>query len=309
MQYKGYEIKYSRSKKSFALKILLQSPGIIFSIWKENKWLKKIIKEYAVDAVISDNRFGMFSKKIPSVYITHQLTIKTGNRFTETIAQKIHYFFIKKYWKCWIPDHKEKGLAGVLSHPAQIPSNAVFIGPLSRLKVLPNVEKIYDLLIIISGPEPQRTIFENIILEQLNSFRGKVLFLRGLPSVKNNLSLNNDSIKIVNHLEAKELNKVMEQSRMVIARSGYTTIMDLAALGKPAILIPTPGQTEQEYLAKYLFEKKHFLTAQQKDYSLSELLEESSTFKYKPIHTLEDEYKKIISEFVLSLKTFNFASQ
>ncbi|HET7115858.1 MAG TPA: glycosyl transferase family 28, partial [Hanamia sp.] len=175
LRYKGYEIKYSRDKKNFLKKIFLQFPRVIFSVWKENNWLKKTIKAQDVDAVISDNRFGMYSKKISSIYITHQLRIKTGNQFTEFIAQKIHYFFIKKYSQCWIPDNKENGLGGELSHPQKIPSNTIYIGPLSRFNPFPKIEKVYDLLVTISGPEPGRTIFENKILKQLQGFSGKVL--------------------------------------------------------------------------------------------------------------------------------------
>ena len=308
LRFNGYEIEYSRDRKNFLSKILLQFPKVVFSVWRENKWLRKIIVKHKIDAVISDNRFGMYSKKIPSIYITHQLRIKTGNHSTEIIAQKIHYYFIKKYSQCWIPDNKETGLAGELSHPQIIPSNVIFIGPLSRFKPLPNIEKIYDLLITISGPEPGRTIFENKILHKLQSFPGKALLIRGLPSDIYKLP-SSDLLEIENHLSAEELNKAFEQSKMVIGRSGYTTIMDLAALRKKAILIPTPGQTEQEYLAKYLFEKKYFFTADEENFSMEDALKKVSEFNFENIDVPLDEYKKPISEFVLSLKSGNFASQ
>lgn len=309
LRLKGYEIKYSKNKRWLLLKIFLQLPKILSSIWTENKWIKKVISQHSIDAVISDNRLGMFTKKVPSIYITHQLFIRTGNVFTEKIAQRIHYYFIKKYKKCWIPDGKENSLAGVLSHPKSIPANVVYIGPLSRLTSLPGMEPIYDLLILLSGPEPQRTIFENKILTQLNGFSGKAFLARGLPFEKNNLELSNESIQAVNHLNAEELNKIIAQAKTVIARCGYTTVMDLTAMKKPAILIPTPGQTEQEYLAEYLLEKKYFLTVSQDQFSLKNLLQRSTDFKYASIDISFNEYKKIISQFVLSLKKSNFASQ
>ena len=309
LRFRGYEIEYSRNKKWLLFKIFWQLPKILSSIWRENKWVSKAINEHAIDAIISDNRLGMFTKKIPSVYITHQLFIRTGNIFTEKIAQRIHHHYIKKYKKCWVPDGKETGLAGVLSHPKKIPANVVYIGPLSRLTSLQNAEPIYDLLILLSGPEPQRTIFENELLAQLSSFSGKVFFARGLPFENKNLELSNESIKTVNHLSASELNEVIAQAKNVIARCGYTTVMDLAAMKKPAILIPTPGQTEQEYLAEYLLEKKYFLTAPQKNFSLTELLQKSAAFKYEPIEISFNGYKETISQFVLSLKKSNFASQ
>ena len=308
LRYKGYEIEYSRNKKKFLSKIILQFPKLVLSVWKENYWLKKIIKKERIDAVISDNRFGMYSKKIPSIYITHQLGIKTGNHTTEIIAQKIHYYFIKKYSQCWIPDNKEIGLAGELSHPQIMPSNAIFIGPLSRFKPLSDIKKIYDLLITISGPEPGRTILENKLLNQLQDFLGKTLLIRGLPSDNSKLP-SSDILEIENHLSAEELNKALEQSKMLIGRSGYTTVMDLAALRKKAILIPTPGQTEQEYLAKYLFEKKYFFSADEENFLIEDALKKASEFEFKNIDMSLNEYKKKINEFVLSLKSGNFASQ
>lgn len=309
LRLKGYEIKYSRYKTGLMLKIFLQLPKVLFSIWRENRWIKRIVKEDAVDAIISDNRLGMFSKKVPSIYITHQLFIKTGNTFTENIAQRIHYHYIKKYKKCWVPDHKEDGLAGVLSHPKKIPANVEFIGPLSRLVPLQNIEPIYDLLVLLSGPEPQRTIFENQVVAQLKNFSGSVFLARGLPNEKDNLNLNSKSLHVVNHIGGEDLNKVISQSKLVIARCGYTTVMDLAALRKKAILIPTPGQTEQEYLAEYLLAKKYFLTIPQEEFILSELLKRSAVFKYEFIDFSFDEYKKAIGQFVMSLNKSNLVTQ
>ncbi|MEO8961747.1 MAG: glycosyltransferase [Ginsengibacter sp.] len=306
---KGYEIRYSRNKKWLLLKIFLQLPKILSAIYREHRWLKKKITEQSIDAIISDNRLGMFNRKIPSIYITHQLFIKTGNWFTEKMAQKIHYYFIKKYKECWVPDSENAGLAGMLSHPKKCPGNIVFIGPLSRLYSLQNIEPIYDILILLSGPEPQRTIFENQLLIQLESFPGRALLARGLPFETKNLEPNNQSVKVLNHVNAGELNMIMAQSRIVIARCGYTTIMDLAVLRKSAILIPTPGQTEQEYLAEYLMEKKYFLATSQKDFAIPELLKKSVTFTYEPIDISFNEYKKTIDQFVLSLKKSTFASQ
>jgi uncharacterized protein (TIGR00661 family) len=309
LRYSGYEIQYSYSEKFLWLKLFFQIPKVILKIFREKRWLSKIIKEHSIDAVISDNRFGMHSKKIPSIYMTHQLFIKTGNRFTEFFAQKIHYYFIKKYKYCWVPDYKENGLAGELSHPKDLPSNAVYIGPLSRFKPLSNVEEKFDLLVTISGPEPQRTLFENTILNQLKTFSGSVYLIRGLPSQSSVPAAFNDSIKIANHLPADKFNRIIEQSKMIISRSGYTTIMDLALLKKMAILIPTPGQTEQEYLAKYLFQKGYFFSTKQKDFSIKEALKNCESFHFKSMDFSNEEYKKVISEFVLSLKSGNFATQ
>jgi len=297
---KGYEIKYGQSKRAFFSTMLLQLPKISFTVFRENRWLKKTVKKYKIDAVISDNRFGMYHKEALSIYITHQLQIKTGSVFADFIAQKIHYFFINKYSTCWVPDEKENGLGGELSHPKKSPANVEYVGILSRFNSI-HSEKIYDLLVTISGPEPQRTNFEKKILEQLKEFSGSVLLVRGLPDSNETLTSNNASVKIANHLTAQELNEALEQSKMVIGRSGYTTIMDLAILKKKAILIPTPGQTEQEYLAKYLFKENYFFSVEEDNFSIADSTEKADHFQFKELNTFNEKYKKIVSDFVLSL--------
>lgn len=305
---KGYGIKYGNSKKSFFFGMLFQLPKILFTVFRENRWLKKTIKEYGIDAVISDNRFGMYHKKIPCIYITHQLQIKTGHAITDFIAKKIHHFFINKYSICWVPDDEENGLGGELSHLKEPPPNVTYLGILSRFYAMPS-EIIYDFLVTISGPEPQRSIFEKKILNQLKVFSGSVLLVRGLPDSNNLLTLNNPLVRIVNHLTAPELNKSFEQSKMVIGRSGYTTIMDLAVLKKKAILIPTPGQNEQEYLAEYLFKKNYFFSVEEDKFSIETALKSASLFEFKTFDFFTDGYKQVIKEFVLSLKSVNFAPQ
>lgn len=306
---KGYEIRYHRDKRRFALAIALQMPKIIFKIFKEHAWLRQMIKEHQIDAVISDNRPGMYDKKIPCIYITHQLFIKTGNRFSEWVAQKIHYFFIEKYKYCWVPDFRENGLAGSLSHPQKIPENATYIGPLSRFKRMPHVKQAFDILVSISGPEPQRSIFEKIVLKELKNFAGASLLVRGLPGEKAILNSPNASMTIVNHLPRAEFNVALEQSEVVICRSGYTSVMDMIKLRKNAILVPTPGQTEQEYLAKFLLEKKYFYSESQVDFRLKNALKNAARFRVDYPERSAEDYKKIIAEFVLSLKTGNFAPQ
>ncbi len=298
----GYRMKYSRKKYLLPLKILAQFPKIIFTVYKEHQWLRRIIKEYKIDAVISDNRFGMYHHTIPSIYITHQLLIKTGRSFTERIAKRIHYYFIHKYNECWIPDFEVNGLAGELSHPGKLPKKIKYIGGLSRFE-LSNTEKKYDLLISISGPEPQRTVFEGQILNDLKYFHKTVLFIRGLPGSNEELKFQNPLIAIKNHLSAKTLNEAILQSDLIISRCGYTTIMDLIKLQKKAILIPTPGQSEQEYLAKYLMERKIFYTINQQDFILQDSLQKAQSFAFNISEYSMGQYKNVISQFIQSLYT------
>jgi UDP-N-acetylglucosamine:LPS N-acetylglucosamine transferase len=302
LRYKGYEIKYSNRKKYFFLKLMFQIPSVFFKIRGEKRWLKRTIKTYSIDAVISDNRFGMYSKNIPSVYITHQLFIKTGNRLSEIIAQKIHYGFIKKFAFCWVPDSQNNGLAGELSHPKNLPSHVVYLGPLSRFEILTGSDKIYDLLIILSGPEPQRTIFENIILNQINNSEENIFLIRGLPNEKTKPSNFKNTI-IENHLPAAALNKVLSKSKLVLCRSGYTSVMDLSILKMKAILVPTPGQTEQEYLAEYLCNKKYFLFEKQESFNITDAMEKARYFPFEKPEFENEAFKKTVNQFVEFLKS------
>lgn len=224
------------------------------------------------------------------------------------IANKIHNSFIKRYNQCWVPDFEENGLAGELSHPKKSNDGIIYLGALSRFENVSTSKNIYDLLISISGLESQRTIFENIVLEQVKTCQRKVLIVRGLPSEKTEIKSSNPFVKIKNHLSSADLNIAFQQSGMIICRSGYTTIMDLAKLNRQAVLVPTPGQAEQEYLASYLMEKKNFFAVKQKDFVLEEVLSKAEAFPFVKRNDNMEAYKKIISEFVLSVKSGKFAT-
>lgn len=281
----GYNIHYPTNGNSMILKILLRIPNILQEIKKEHAILDKIIPQYQIDIVISDNRYGAWSNKIPSIFITHQLFIKApfGEYFLAKITQK----YIHKFSSCWIPDYEQKPyLSGALSHKiTPNKSHYKFIGPLSRfsnhllLKEKGSDLKKYDVMVIISGPEPQRSIFEKKILDQLQKTPLKMIIVRGLPDDKTKSK--NSSLKIVNHLKTDDFLTTMQKSDLIIARSGYSTIMDLILLGKKAILIPTPGQTEQEYLAEYHSKEGNFYTQKQKELNLEKAFIEVQKFSPK----------------------------
>jgi uncharacterized protein (TIGR00661 family) len=299
----GYRMHYSRKVFWMPVTLLLQFPKMILAIYREHAWLNKMIKKHAVDAVISDNRMGLYNSSVPCIYITHQLRIKTGNRFTEWLAQKIHYHFINKYNECWVPDAAgEINLAGELSHPVLLPKVPVkYIGPLSRFEKTP-AEIKYGLLIILSGPEPQRTVFEKMLLKDLQTFPGRVLLVRGLPANSVIPQPGSSSLEIQNHLPARELNHAILQSEIIVSRCGYTTVMDLVRLQKKAILVPTPGQTEQEYLSGYLMKQKLFFCTSQKSFSLSGTLKSASAFSFSKVSFPQNEYEKRIENFVQTLR-------
>lgn len=298
----GYHIKYTNAERFFVLKIVSQLPKILLAIFREKKWLDKFLEKNTVNAIISDNRYGLFHSKVTSVFITHQLLIKSSFIFIEKFIQQINYRFIKKFSLCWVPDEKGMiNLAGDLSHPRIFPKIPLtYIGGLSRLEKQTKTKEKYDLLIILSGPEPQRTLLENKVLNELKTFKGKVLLVRGLPGDINKLPAKNNLI-IKNHLPAKELEKAFNESDYIISRSGYTTVMDICKLQKKSILIPTPGQTEQEYLAYHLQKQGWCVAASQHNFILSESLQKAQHFKYQFPDLNMEKYKEILSDFINSL--------
>lgn len=301
---KGYRVQYAQHKKLLPLKLLLQLPRIVYRIWEEHRWLKKVVKEFGVDGIISDNRPGLFHAAIPSVYITHQLSIQTGNAFTAAIANAIHHWFIKKFTQCWVPDFEgDNSIAGALSKSKKQLPLGQFIGGLSRFDRLAEMPLKYDLLLLLSGPEPQRSIFENILLSQLKSFSGRVLLVRGLPNSSDEVSVRvkKGKVDIKNHLSASALNEAIQQAKLVVCRSGYTSVMDLIKLQQPAILVPTPGQPEQEYLGQYLHQKQIFYSVEQQQFLLEKAI--AQALPMKPIAALQDmeRYKKTVDQWVSHL--------
>ena len=298
----GYNISYSRHQNLLFFSLLKQLPHLLAVINKERKWLQKICLERKFDAIISDNRFGFYHKKIPSVYITHQLFIETGNSFLNSWAQKIHYRFINKFAECWVPDVKEMpGLAGALSHPKKLPQIPVhYLGIYSRFTKV-ELPKNIDYLFILSGPEPQRTIFEEIILKQLPEFPvAKMVLVRGLPLAEEIVSTQKN-LKIYNHVAAAELSELIQSSNQIICRSGYTSLLDLVSLKKFAHLIPTPGQTEQIYLAKHMAGKNGFSFIWQENFSLATI---SKLTDIKLVNEIKAESKieEVIKDFLFRLK-------
>ena len=278
---KGYRVKYG--KTGLTGRLLLQIPSILQSVKEENSWLKEQVSKYKFDAVISDNRYGLYHKEIFSVFITHQLCIKSAlGKLSEKLLQKWNYKLIDRFNECWIPDEQgEDNLAGELSHPAKFPTIPVkYIGGLSRFENNETREIKDHLLIILSGPEPQRTILENKIIDEVVNYNGTATIVRGLP-VEKNIIPSTNTIHFHNHLSSEEMNNQAMKAEFIIGRSGYSTVMDIAALQKKSILIPTPGQTEQEYLADHLKKKQFAFCIKQNDLSLLKNIEEAGRFEYR----------------------------
>ena len=284
IKFPSHPIKYSRIFP-LAIQIIFSFPGILLGVYKEHKKLKSILKKEKIDIVISDNRYGLWNKDVQTVFITHQLRVSFPNslKWLEPLFFQFSNSLIGKYNHCWVPDFPGKNnLAGLLSHPLKLPDNLHYIGPVSRFiteQILKpaRIIKKFDIVVILSGPEPQRTLLENSLINRFQKLESKVLIVRGIPGVKKGNTVHGH-IQLVSHLSSELLLAYIKEAKYIICRSGYSSIMDLSILGKTALIIPTPGQTEQEYLANYMQEKKYFLKAEQPLPALKNLLEELENF-------------------------------
>lgn len=270
---RGYRVRYSRSKTWFTLTLLSQLPGIMRAIRYENKWLEQKIREEAFDLVISDNRYGLFSSDIPSAILTHQLSIPSGKgTLADSLLRFLHYRLLRRFSACWVVDTPgSDNLGGSMSHPPTLPANARYVGLLSQFIGGPSDLKISvpsQIVILLSGPEPTRTLLEEKLIRQASSLTQYTITVIGGVPGKTPPSGLPANIRYHSSLSGSTLHSVLAGCELVICRSGYSTVMDLAVLGKNALLIPTPGQTEQEYLAAILSERRVCYTRSEKNINL-----------------------------------------
>jgi Glycosyltransferase family 28 C-terminal domain len=281
----GYEVRYGQGNGPTWLKIISQIPKILTQIKRENRWLEQFLKRETLDGVVSDNRYGLYRAGLPSVFITHQLAIKTNlGRTLDNQLATIHYRYIHKFSCCWVPDYAgPENLAGELAHPGRLPAIPLrYIGPLSRFHPLLGEPTQYDLLVLLSGPEPQRSFWETQLLDQLRHFDGRVILVRGLPG-QTRLPFSAGHLEIHNHLPTEALNQVLGRAGLVLSRSGYSTVMDLSILHKKAILVPTPGQPEQQYLARLLCTRHLALEANQRHFDLGASMLAAKSFPFRKL--------------------------
>ena len=251
-QLPAYNIHYGKTSLSTKLKLMLQVPKILKTVQKERQITEELVDKYDIDLVISDNRFGLRSNKAKSVYMTHQLRVLSGA--TTFLTTFLHRKIYEKHDEIWVPDFKENdGLSGKLGHINNSKLPIKYIGIQSRLKKI-DIEKKYDLLAILSGPEPQRTLLEKELLEKMTNYKGKKALICGVVS-KNKTKKVINGVDVYNFLTTKDMEIIINASKIIIGRSGYTSLMDYYKLEKKMILIPTPGQDEQLYLAHFSQQK------------------------------------------------------
>ena len=273
----GIKTSYSKFIPISVL-LLLRSPQLFRSIKRENNTIKKLVKKHQVEGIISDNRYGCYSSNLPSVIITHQLAIKTP--LLKKQAKRLIEKLLSKFKAIWSPDCEgDNNLSGDLSHLSKQPINTSFIGPLTRFKASSKKQDYSrKLLVLLSGPEPHRTILEKKIVEQLQNVDYSVLVVRGkldapIPNDENK------NLKFVAHLQTSKLQQEIEVSELVLCRSGYSSLMDLSRIGKKVLLVPTPGQREQEYLAERLSNNGVCYSVKQSNMKLSRDVDKALAFE------------------------------
>lgn len=294
----GYNPSYN-GNGSLVWAMAKQLPQFIRAMKRELNETRRIVDEEGIDVILSDNRYGVRSAVLPSVLITHQLNLMMpGNlQWLSGSVNAYHRRLIRKFNYCWIPDDEQAQLAGELAKPGN-QLNTRYIGPLSRLQsVSVNGTLPYDIVAILSGPEPQRSLFEQIVEDELSSSGKKCLIVRGI--VAGDRIRSHNGIDIVDYLGSRRLNEVLTSAGVIISRSGYSTIMDLAKLGKKSIFVPTPGQTEQEYLASYCMARKMAFSVNQNNFNLSEALHGLDAYRgFTGFHMTEKKLNLAIDELL-----------
>jgi uncharacterized protein (TIGR00661 family) len=292
----GFSPRYS-DNKSMAWTMIKSFPTMIKAAVNAKKELDKIITRYKIDAVISDNRYELSTPRVPTIFITHQLNIQVNGiqRIAKSLIDRLIFRFINNFDELWIPDIEgHMNLSGELSFSSKFNTKKHNIGLLSRF--LSDIESIkcnnFDLLIILSGPEPQRTILEDLLLKQALKSKLDTVILLGKPETDRTRTIEN--VKLISHINDDEFLGLLKSASYVVTRPGYSTLMDLAVLNKKAILIPTPGQTEQEYLAKKLLSEKAFFSTSQSRFNLIDAIGEADNYNGLSIKNNSEKLNKRI---------------
>ncbi len=253
LQWDSFEMRYYRRLPA-SLAILIQLPKFLFSVWRDHRRLEALLHSMRFDLILADGRYGMWSHRAYCVFVTHQLRIPLPGylRWASPLVNRWNRWRIGKFRQCWVPDVADiPNLSGELSHNFSVPIPLRFIGPLSRFAPCPDATITWDWVCVLSGPEPARSQLEQIIIQQIDKLHGSVLLIRGRPGRQANQIVQTAAgYYQADFLTTNKLQRVLCSARWVICRSGYSTLMDLALCGSKALLIPTPGQPEQRYLAK-----------------------------------------------------------
>ena len=288
-----YPLRYPEHREEFFPKMVLGLPHMASALIEEHRRYLALHRKRRYGLVISDNRYGVFEAHTPSFLITHQLRILNPwrIRLLEELTQIYTAFIVKYFTGVLVPDFEEEGMTGVMSHGLRFipPEKVFYTGPITSFSRREIPEDV-DLFITISGPEPQRTIFEREVLSQISDLEGLNYYVSlGTPDGEGR------GERILPYLPTGEREVLMNRSRVVLSRSGYSTVMDLFFLGKRAFLVPTPGQPEQEYIADLLDRRGWAHTQDQEGLRLREGYETALRTRGFPSHgwSMEDTMRRV----------------
>ena len=284
----AYNIVYPKHAINMALWLVQKSSHLNAVIRFEHRFAEEMVARHGYDIIVSDNRFGFYSTKAHSVYMTHQRRIAFPAAFAalEGLGIRWHNSVMKHFDEVWVPDEERfQGYAGSLSHVSGCPVPLKFVGLLSRFADL-DAEKNADcglenararfgregqnVLAVVSGVEPARTQFETKLREILAQVPGNHVMVLGKPQKGLN-TWTEGNIEFHNHLPTEEFARAVKNADWVISRGGYSTVMDMAFLGAQCIFVPTPGQYEQVALAKDLASSGYAVHVPAQELSLKSL--------------------------------------
>jgi len=242
-----------RSAFTFYLKMSAAMPLVFWTFRHEHQVVRRLNRVHRFDRIISDSRYGVYLRDVPSYHLLHTLhqIIPGRPRALEKAVERVQQRIFSGARKVIVPDQEENGLAGDLCHRLSCfrRDQLEYIGILSSVRRMP-LEPDVDYFVTVSGVEPQRSIFERKVLAQLPELPGRVVVTLGRPDLPHSVS-DDGRVAVHSYMNRQMQEEMMNRARLVVSRSGYTTLMELAELGKRALLIPTVGQSEQEYLGAY----------------------------------------------------------
>lgn len=276
-----YTIQYASKQRLLVVRLILQVPAMLVSLLREHWQTEKIVRERDIDLIFSDNRYGVYSRNVPSFFITHQLRFKLPARLRkfEVISEWFNRWYFRKYSGVLVLDEAGKeNMAGDLAHSGKICRHPklTYIGLWSTVHK-ENVPQDIDVLAVISGPEPHRGIFGKKVIEQMKNMPGNKVVILGKPE-DTEKDYSYPGLQVYSFKNRKEVNDLLNRAKIVVCRSGYSSTTDLVSLKKPALMVPTPGQTEQEYQAEYYRDKGYFYMVSQEEMNLSVDLKTAKKF-------------------------------
>jgi len=289
----SYNIRYTG--KVLLFEMFFQLPNIAWSAFKEKQMLRKWLKKNPCELLFSDNRLGCFSKSVPSYYISHQLNIQAG--FFGSFASFCHFLFYRNFRLIIVPDQRgEGGLSGILSKPFSKSTKTIACGIWSRFESqeAPTINTKKHILILLSGPEPARSQWEQEILSQIIKEKSdQFILVRGTKG--NEIKEIPENLLVYDLIGSAVLQKLVLTAEGVICRSGYSTLMDLAVLKSKVFAVPTPGQTEQIYLAQYHAKQNHLKSGNQKQFSLRNAVNELRNGQFGFPEVQKANFKELLS--------------